>query len=52
MPLDQSGWEGGRRRARNVLGGPLGSCSLDPVTGFFRDGCCNTAPADIGSHTV
>jgi uncharacterized protein (DUF2237 family) len=37
---------------RNVLGGPLGTCSEKPVTGFFRDGCCNTAPEDVGSHTV
>ena len=44
---------GGRRRAqRNVLGGALAPCSADPVTGFFRDGCCNTAPEDVGSHTV
>lgn len=38
--------------ARNVLGGPLEPCSMRPLTGFFRDGCCNTADADIGSHTV
>ncbi|WP_263772734.1 DUF2237 family protein [Propionivibrio soli] len=37
---------------RNVLGGPLGVCSNRPMTGFFRDGCCNTGPQDIGSHTV
>ena len=44
---------GGRRRPqRNVLGGELSPCSSDPVTGFFRDGCCNTAPEDVGSHTV
>lgn len=44
---------GGRRRPqRNVLGGELATCSNDPVTGFFRDGCCNTAPQDVGSHTV
>ncbi len=36
----------------NVLGGPLEPCSADPVTGFFRDGCCNTGPADVGLHTV
>jgi uncharacterized protein len=41
-----------RRPARNVLGGPLATCSANPVTGFFRDGCCNTAPSDLGSHTV
>ena len=37
---------------RNVLGGPLASCSERPMTGFFRDGCCATGPEDIGSHTV
>jgi uncharacterized protein (DUF2237 family) len=42
----------GRPGGRNVLGGPLLACSFDPVTGFFRDGCCLTGPADLGSHTV
>ena len=37
---------------RNVLGGPLGLCSDKPLTGFFRDGCCNTSEEDVGSHTV
>ena len=36
----------------NVLGQPLDPCGLDPVTGFFRDGCCSTGPEDVGSHTV
>ena len=36
----------------NVLGGPLAPCSTAPVTGFFRDGCCNTGPMDRGQHTV
>jgi len=36
----------------NVFGDPLLACSLDPVTGFFRDGCCNTGEQDAGSHTV
>ncbi|TMV07639.1 DUF2237 domain-containing protein [Ruegeria sediminis] len=36
----------------NVLGGVLGSCSRSPLTGFFRDGACNTCPEDRGSHTV
>ena len=36
----------------NVLGEPLASCSEDPLTGFYRDGCCNTGPEDHGSHTV
>lgn len=38
--------------ARNVLGGELAECGTDPVTGFFRDGCCNTSDEDLGSHTV
>jgi uncharacterized protein (DUF2237 family) len=37
---------------RNVLGGALLPCSVAPVTGFFRDGCCNTGPEDIGLHVV
>ncbi|TCO50642.1 DUF2237 family protein [Actinocrispum wychmicini] len=37
---------------RNVLGGDLEECGTDPVTGFYRDGCCNTGPEDVGSHTV
>ncbi|WP_415921573.1 DUF2237 family protein [Tateyamaria sp. SN6-1] len=36
----------------NVLGKPLSLCGMDPVTGFFRDGHCNTCAADQGSHTV
>ena len=38
--------------ARNVLGEELVPCSLDPVTGFFRNGCCETGPHDVGMHTV
>jgi uncharacterized protein len=38
--------------ARNVLGGELSTCGSDPLTGFFRDGCCNTAAEDLGSHTI
>jgi uncharacterized protein len=37
---------------RNVLGGPLEPCGLDPLTGFYRDGCCRTGPGDFGSHTI
>ena len=37
---------------QNVLGGALEECGTDPVTGFFRDGCCTTGPEDLGSHTV
>ena len=38
--------------ARNVLGGPLESCSNDPLTGWFRDGCCRTDDLDFGRHVV
>lgn len=41
-----------QQAARNVLGGPLVACSFDPLTGFFRDGCCHTDAHDQGSHTV
>ena len=41
-----------REHARNVLGEPLASCSEQPMTGFFRDGCCHTTPEDMGVHTV
>ena len=41
-----------KQDAVNVLGEPLKSCSQDPITGFFRDGCCNTSEADLGSHTI
>ena len=37
---------------RNVLGGDLEQCGLQPLTGFFRDGCCRTGPEDLGSHTI
>jgi uncharacterized protein len=38
--------------AKNVLGGELEPCSVDPMTGFYRDGCCNTGVGDLGVHTV
>jgi uncharacterized protein (DUF2237 family) len=38
--------------SRNVLGGPLKPCSLEPLTGFFRNGCCDTCDEDDGCHTV
>lgn len=41
-----------RAPSLNVLGEALQSCSLNPMTGFWRDGCCNTGPADRGVHTV
>ncbi|CAN5400291.1 DUF2237 domain-containing protein [soil metagenome] len=37
---------------RNVLGDQLHPCGTDPLTGFFRDGCCSTGPEDLGSHTI
>jgi uncharacterized protein (DUF2237 family) len=37
---------------KNVLGGELEPCGSDPLTGFYRDGCCHTAPEDRGSHTI
>jgi uncharacterized protein (DUF2237 family) len=37
---------------RNVLGGELEPCGHDPLTGFYRDGCCRTGPEDAGSHTI
>lgn len=37
---------------RNVLGEPLQACGTDPLTGFYRDGCCTTGPQDRGSHTI
>ncbi len=36
----------------NVLGGELERCGTEPMTGFFRDGCCSTGPEDLGSHTI
>jgi uncharacterized protein (DUF2237 family) len=37
---------------RNVLGDDLEPCGTEPMTGFFRDGCCSTGPEDLGSHTI
>ena len=48
--MDGESFGGGRQK--NVLGGELIPCSVAPMTGFFRDGCCHTSPEDIGSHTV
>ena len=36
----------------NVLESELQECGIDPMTGFYRDGCCNTGPGDVGTHTV
>ena len=50
MSVEPKGF--GKRPSRNVFGDPLQSCSTAPMTGFFRNGCCDTAPEDMGSHTV
>jgi uncharacterized protein len=53
MLKDDAGKGGGRHNEpKNVLGGRLEVCSLSPMTGFFRDGCCDTSREDIGSHTL
>ena len=39
-------------KQKNVLDSELQDCGIDPMTGFYRDGCCNTGPGDIGTHTV
>ncbi|TVP56227.1 MAG: DUF2237 domain-containing protein [Halomonadaceae bacterium] len=39
-------------KSRNVLGEPLADCGFDPVTGFYRDGCCQVGPDDLGVHAV
>ena len=49
---DRSGGEGRRSAPRNVFREPIAACSLSPMTGFYRDGCCNTGVDDVGSHTV
>ncbi len=41
-----------KETSTNILGEPLALCSTQPVTGFFRNGCCDTGPADRGLHTV
>ena len=52
MPFDEASGHPGRRASLNVLGGLLDTCSVSPMTGFFRNGCCDTSREDIGSHTV
>jgi uncharacterized protein len=39
-------------KARNVLNGPLQTCGTDPMTGFTRNGCCDSGPGDVGIHVV
>ncbi|MBV9974309.1 MAG: DUF2237 domain-containing protein [Hyphomicrobiales bacterium] len=48
----EAGGGGGGRASKNVLGGTLQPCSMNPMTGFFRNGCCDTGREDVGSHTV
>lgn len=50
MSIEPKGF--GPRPSRNVFGEPLQTCSTAPVTGFFRNGCCDTSDQDVGSHTV
>jgi uncharacterized protein len=53
MLRDDGGKGGGRPSApRNVLGERLEVCSIDPMTGFYRDGCCATSREDVGNHSV
>ncbi len=53
MPDETQGNQTQRNQTqRNVLGGPLEPCGDDPVTGFYRDGCCTTGQQDVGSHTI
>lgn len=52
MSLEPREFGRGHRPSRNVFGGTLESCSSKPVTGFFRNGCCDTGTEDVGSHTV
>ena len=49
---DKTSGGNGRSAPRNVLGELLEICSIKPMTGFYRDGCCDTGQEDIGSHTV
>jgi uncharacterized protein (DUF2237 family) len=50
--IERGGRDTGPVAERNVLGGELEPCGTDPMTGFFRDGCCSTGPEDLGSHTI
>jgi uncharacterized protein (DUF2237 family) len=52
MSIEPKGFGPGRRPSRNVFGEPLQACSTMPMTGFFRNGCCDTSAEDVGSHTV
>jgi hypothetical protein len=52
MSIEPRGLGGRPVPSRNVFGGKLEACSMTPLTGYFRNGCCDTSPDDLGSHTV
>lgn len=52
MAFREDDRSGGGAGQKNVLGGPLALCSDDPLTGFYRTGCCHWGPQDVGLHTV
>jgi len=52
MSLEPKEFHSGPKPSRNVFGGKLEPCSTEPLTGFFRNGCCDTGAEDLGSHTV
>jgi len=52
VSIEPKGFGRGPRPSRNVFGETLQACSSAPVTGFFRNGCCDTSAEDVGSHTV
>ena len=52
MSIEPRSFGPGPRPSRNVFGEPLQVCSTAPMTGFFRNGCCDTSDQDVGSHTV
>ena len=52
MSIEPKGFGRGPRPSRNVFGEALQTCSAAPLTGFFRNGCCDTSAQDVGSHTV
>jgi uncharacterized protein (DUF2237 family) len=52
MTLEPKEFRSGPKPSRNVFGDELEPCSTKPLTGFFRNGCCDTSAEDVGSHTV
>src|SRR6185437_13013967 len=52
MSIEPREFGRGPAPSRNVFGEPLQACSMEPLTGFFRNGCCDTSAQDAGSHTV